>query len=251
VVPTEIRVFNTLAEYPQGSVGIPGAELELHDALIRAAPSILGAAGKVIVVPEISLAYGRPDIVAAEEDDDAFERRRRAGLLPCISQPHIDVAVALRRLNRPASLRRIAASTGLTVDRLPRTLNELARAGLVVRVADLWLVSPDWTPLTTNLHAIEAKVEHWQRALQQASAWASFVDSAWLAFPTDYLRSNVPRSVPALRPFGLLSVDDSNVRVVRRPRRLMRNPVRRAWAEEYLYRRWLAEVEPQRATPKG
>jgi hypothetical protein len=94
--------------------------------------------------------------------------------------------------------------------------------------------------LADEVVAIEAKVEGWRAAAQQARSWEWFMNGSSLAFPHEYF-AKVPRSQPALRRFGLIDVDRDDIAIVRRPRWRTVTPLREVLVDEAIYARWLIE----------
>jgi hypothetical protein len=231
-----------------GQRGVPSPEREgpIHEAVAALGRELLpkGAPrGTLLLIPELVLGPGRPDIAVAVVDQRGWRARARAGVSPLTAPLPLAVACALETAGQGASL----AELRRALPRHPRAsvakgLRELARAG--------WLADPSAErlslvhqsrPRLLALAAVEAKVDNWRRAARQAVTWVNQVDAAWLAFPAPYLR-NVPRRDPYLSRLGLIGVDATERLAVpvRRPRSARARGLRRRISEEQVYARWLA-----------
>jgi hypothetical protein len=226
-----------------GGRGDPVEEERLHFALADAAQLIFDRPprSRVIVIHELVLPNGRPDVAFAAVDMQRLRRRTEAGI-SSITAPALAYVVAEARRRRGRMrvndlVRR--QSSAEAINRVTRAISRLSSLGVVSVSGDTLILHRTLQrPILHELHAVEAKLNGWSKAARQAHGWDRFVDSSWLAFPDSYL-SHVPRRASALRSFGLLSVDhDDAVGVVRRARARAVTPLNRTLAEEAVLARW-------------
>lgn len=220
-------VLFEFVDYSPLRLAVPTHEARLHQALMEHAQNLLtDQSGSPWILHELLLPFGRPDITVASVDEDAFERRRQAGIRPCPSLKAMIAAGKLRLGHKPDKS-------------LSRAIGELRAAGIVERTDGTDGLHSSWAPAVREVQAVEAKVSGWQGAAMQARSWSLAVDGVWLAFPESYM-GNVPRSEVSLRRFGLVAVEpDGGVRRVRKPKPRRPDPSNRMVVEELVYRRWL------------
>lgn len=234
------------APYFPGQLGVPSPEREglLHKAVVSMGQLLLPKGhrpGTLLVIPELALGSGRPDVAVAAVDIRAWKRRLKKGVAPLTAPLPVTVACALDRFSGEASLQALAETLPRhSHEAVAKGVRELGRAG--------WLESDEASALALNrearkaglltMAAVEAKVGNWRQAARQAISWINQVDAAWLAFPSSYM-PNVPRRDPYLSRFGLIAVDDAvSPLAVRRPRSPKARGIRRRLSEEHLYARW-------------
>jgi len=208
-----------------------------RDLLPKGAPS-----GALLLVGELALGHGRPDVTAATVNSRGWRARQRAGIEPITAPLPLAVACALESLSGGgtlADLRR--ALPRYSAAAVSKGARQLARHGwLAPNKNGLLVLERRTKPCLEAVAAVEAKVDNWRRAARQAISWINHVDAAWLAFPKGYLR-NVPRRDPYLVRLGLIAVDSLTAEghAVRRPRSAKARGVQRRITEEQIYARWL------------
>jgi hypothetical protein len=199
--------------------------------------------GTLLIIGELALGHGRPDVTAAAVDSHAWRARERAGIEPITAPLPLAVAYALEGLSGPGTLAELRlALPRHSAAAVNKGVRELARRGwLASSKGDLLVLERRTKPRLAAVAAVEAKVDNWRRAARQAVAWINHVDAAWLAFPKSYLR-NVPRRDPYIARLGLITVEGAATRgqSVRRPRSAKARGVQRRITEEQIYARWLA-----------
>lgn len=226
-------------------VGRATHELALHKALLEAAPLFLARPREArIAVHEFALRGPRPDVCIADVDLDLFGARRAAAVRPTFNSAVAAVVAALRERRGQVSpdwtIERAAAFVGGAAAR--RAFKTLLREGSLTSTGRGVLLSEAIAkPALHCAVAIEAKVNKWRSAAQQAHRWRLAVDEAWLAFPTRYVRS-IPLDLPGLQCFGLAAVSDDSVERSRMAPIRRADAFNRALTEQYLYARWLDEV---------
>jgi len=242
MVETKIK---RLAErsYSPRQRGVPSLEAPLQNAAARAA-GLLAPRGcrEVLVIPELEVGGVRPDLWIGCVDEESFKKRSAGGIAPCTAPHPLAIAFELRCLGGSARIERLSTSARQLGERprILRGLAELVERGIAVREeGEVRLVS-GWAPAGAEGVAVEAKVGQWRKALRQVQMWRRFVNGAWMVFPSSYLGS-VPRQRPGTRAIGLAAVEGDELRVIRRPRLTVGQPMARALLEEHLYGRWLAE----------
>jgi hypothetical protein len=222
--------------------GVPRLESQLHSTLLTNARSLLKTeeVKTILVIHELDLPIGRPDVLVANATLRAFDLRRRAGIEP-VTAPSITAIAATLRSRGPLTHSQLVRSrSAFTREQVSRGLNELVRKRVVQIDGDMYRTHPRWQVLADEVVAVEAKVSGWRAAAQQARSWEWLVNGAFLAFPGTYL-PKVPRSQPALRRFGLIDVQADGISIARRARWRTVTAVREALVDEAMYARWLAE----------
>ncbi len=130
-----------------------------------------------------------------------------------------------------------------------RSLATLSELAWVRRQGDAFVLRLAPGQALLAVSGVEAKLNNWRRAVRQVQSWEGYVDAAWLAFPDAYLR-HMPRT-PPLRRFGLITVENGQARIVRRPSGVRANGVRHVLMEQHLYARWLAATQRKQGRAPG
>jgi len=219
----------------------------MHQVLLKHARGLLMSEDvtSALAIHELDLPAGRPDILVASVDLGAFERRRRSGIEPITAPAVATVAAALRKRGEATIDDLVRRDRGgFSREQVRRALNELQKKRVVKAREGRYSTHPAWTVLANEVVGVEAKVEGWRAAAQQARSWAWLVNGVWLAFPEEYL-PKIPRAQSGLQQFGLLMVSDESAEVIRLPRWRTVTPTREVLVDETMYGRWLRE----RATP--
>jgi hypothetical protein len=222
---------------PLLETAVQEATAQLEDALL-AQPSPLVA--DTLIVHELELAYGRPDVVVANVDLAQWQAWRRWKVEACTAPIPLMTALALQELGGKAEIGDLISLGNGLADRarLRRALVTLVEARWVERRGEVFRLRLDPGNSVLSASGVEAKLNNWRRAVRQVQSWESYVDATWLAFPTPYL-AHVPRT-QVLRRFGLIGVEGDQARVVRRPSGVPARGVQHLLMEQYLYRRWLS-----------
>ncbi len=242
MVETKVK---RLAErtYSPRQRGVPSLEAPLQDAAARAA-GMLAPRGcrELLVIPELEVGGVRPDLWIGCVDEASFRERSAMGIVPCTAPYPLTLAHELRRLGGSARIEQLSSPARQLGER-PRILRgvaELVERGIAVREeGEVRLVS-SWRPAGAEGVAVEAKIGQWRKTFRQVQMWRRFVNGAWMVFPDSYLGS-IPRQRPGMRAIGLATVEGEDLRVIRRPRLIVGQPLARALLEEHLYGRWLVE----------
>lgn len=209
-------------------VGIPIAEAELTYALARELPRVLrpGKGRVLVVLDEVELGVGRPDLIAVMTSPSALRARAKKGL----------------RLNNLTEARvlgelREGSSSGVTQAHAREVGRRLKARG--------WLESSASTgPVVSDSWLIEAKMQDWQAGLMQLSRGRWACNRAALLLP----ESVVPR-VPTARlnrlALGLISYGNGGrVRWHRRGRRREISLTADVWLAELAIRHLYTPAEP-------
>ena len=237
-----LRLDRTVT-YRTSGPGIPRIESEIHARLLDDAPQLLMSSelGTVVVFHELDLPAGRPDVVVANATLRAFDLRRRARIEPVTAPATAAVAASLRQRGKAtAAALVLRGQSGLAAAQVSRALAELLRKRVVQTDGETYWTHPSWQVLADEVVAVEAKVEGWRAAAQQARSWEWLVNGSYLAFPSEYF-GKVPRAQLALRRFGLIEVKKDGIVVPRRPRWRTVTSTREVLVDEAMYARWLAE----------
>lgn len=234
--------------HSDGQRGVPRPEREglIHDAVVAMGRNLLpkgSQPGTLLIIGELVLGHGRPDVTVAAIDSRAWRARMRAEIEPITAPLPLTVACALEELSGRGTLAELRqALPRHSAAAVNKGARELANRGwLASNKGGLLVLERRTKPGLGAVAAVEAKVDNWRRAARQAIAWINHVDAAWLAFPKSYLR-NVPRRDPYIARLGLIAVngDASKGQSVRRPRSAKARGVQRRITEEQIYARWLA-----------
>jgi hypothetical protein len=225
-------------------LGVPKAEAELQTAVYKLAGELVPAEAqrgkRVIVVPELELPYGRPDLVVAAVDLREWRRWSAREVRPCTAPGPLAAALVLQRLGGVATFADIKMATQpVRRASLSNALGALDACGLVVRIEETFRLRTRIGHAVAFAAGVEVKLNNWRRAARQAQSWEGKVDSAWLAFPHAYL-THVPR-VPGLKRFGLIGVEGSAAFIVRRARGPRASVEKHVVLEQHIYRRWLEQ----------
>jgi hypothetical protein len=176
---------------PRPPVGVPIHERRLTEAAAGAAGDLVPGTGTLVVLHEVEIGIGRPDLVVLRVDVTRLAWRRAAGLR--LAGYHEAIALGALRAGRLDEL-------GLSrtyVRRLERSL--IARGWL-----DLWTHDR----LVSDSLVLEAKVSNWRRALLQLSQVRWAAQQAALVVP-HRLAGRIPDTALNPRGMGVLVVDDS------------------------------------------
>lgn len=156
----------------------PKAELALDAALIQTAMSIMRVvSGRPILLPQLHLERGVPDMVLAIVDETRFERRRESGLR---ALRNVQESALIERCGRGATEQSIAGHMGVGVNQTKRLLKGLSRDGLVEEsAAGIWRAHPAVSPFCRT-YALEAKVSDWRAGIGQCFRYLSSTNATVL-----------------------------------------------------------------------
>lgn len=154
----------------------PTRERELFPDLLGLAKR-LARGSTVVAIPEFVAPFGIADMVALVVRGRRLLDRVEAGVPPLLNELDAMIVANLtpRRGRRPD---RLAERLAVEPSSLDRRLATLVRLGAVERLESGSLVRhPALVPLG-RIHALEAKVSDWRRAIEQARTYALWADSA-------------------------------------------------------------------------
>lgn len=189
----------TLSASPQ-PVGLPTHESRLTRAAIEGAHDLLqqGELATPLVLSEVELGIGRPDVMLLAIDHQRLSLRMAAGLrLGSLTEAHVlQAASAADALSQAASVH------------LRGLVRRLDRRG--------WFDLPTRDSVVANSLLLEAKISSWQQGVRQLSRvrWASH--QAALVMPEDAVGRVMPERL-RLPEVGLISVDHAGRLTWRRP----------------------------------
>src|SRR5579864_504086 len=127
------------------------------------------------VIEEIPGARGVIDLLAAEFDRAALERRKRRGVGPILRAELVQTLWALRD-GKPHRVLTVARLGGWSPSVIRKILPRLSEARLIT-ISDGHIQSTRrWEPLARRLLAVELKRTAWQRALRQATYFTFAAD---------------------------------------------------------------------------
>jgi hypothetical protein len=232
----------------QRVLGRPKLEANLQDVVAELGAELLPPRGReipghsIVIAHELVFPYGRPDIVVAAVELDVWRRRRRAGIAPCTAPAALGVAINLRDLGGAATVEQLSDLAPMA--RVRAGIRTLVRLRWVRVRRDTVTLAEATRDSVGAMAGVEVKLNNWRRAVAQVQSWESLVDASWIAFPRNYL-SHVP-SGPALQRLGLIGVENSEPVIVRRARARRSGGLRVALADEFLFARWMAELDARK-----
>lgn len=235
---------------PAGRRFAPTAEVELLPNLVDLAAALTKEPTAVAITEFVGL-YGIADLVALVPTRDLLDRRLAADVAPIAYEPDA-VVVGATAARTPRSLDEIANRLGWPAASVQRRLPSLLRAGAVARTSTGRLVRHPDLVAVGRLHAFEAKVKDWRRALDQARRYRLWADTASVALPR--LPSGGADVRYEITRIGIgLGVDGE---WLRRPEKVRHTQARRLLASELAVAALTApagprEVEPSPALPLG
>lgn len=165
----------------------PTREQELFPDLMDLARR-LSSAGPVLAIPEFVAPFGVADLVAVAIRGNALAERIDASVPPLLNELDATLVAGLSaRRGRSSELlsRRLSIDPAMVTQRL----STLARTGAVERLTSGSFVRhPAVVPLG-RVHALEAKVADWKRAIDQArtyALWADYSTSVLMSLPVSH-----------------------------------------------------------------
>lgn len=176
---------------PRPAVGMPTHERRLTEAAANAAGDLLPGSGPLVVLHEVQIGIGRPDLVVLRVDVARLAWRRVAGLR--LSGYNEAVILGALRSGRVAEL-------GLTRPYARRLEHSLVDRG--------WLDLASGDRLISDSLILEAKISDWRRALLQLSRVRWAAQQAALVVP-HRLADRIPDIALTPQGMGVLVVDDS------------------------------------------
>ena len=212
---------------PAGRRFAPTEETQLFPDLLTLATALTSRSEQPIAITEFAGPFGIADLVAVAPSRDLLARRLAVDVAPLTYEPDAAILTALA----PRAARDVddvASRLGWPSSSVKRRLPTLLRSGAVARTSTGRLVRhPDVVPVG-RIHAFEAKVRDWRRALQQARKYRLWADTSSVVLPRLPRSSmNVEEEITRL---GIgLGVDGA---WVRQPRRFDHVAARRLLASE-------------------
>lgn len=134
---------------------------------------------------------------------------------------YAELRVAAELMGRPLRVDTVARRLRLPVQRVEATTRRLLRRGLVERVgAGTHLCTARSTYMPDRVVAVEAKLDDWRQAVQQAAYYRPFCDHAMVAMPMRFRGHEALYSACAAAGLGLMLLATSGQHCVPvRPRR--------------------------------
>lgn len=212
-------------------VGVAKHELELTRAAAAQASYYFppGRGRRLLVLSEVEVGTGRPDLVLVACSPHALQRRFREGLrLMTFTEARILSAL----LKQPRASSQEGATHGVSMGHFRQIRNQLADRG--------WLTpagsgEAKRQPIRKSL-LIEAKVGNWQGGLLQLARNSQITNTAALLLPVA-ANDKVPRSLLERYAIGLLLLDeDGHVIWRRRGRSRQQSSAANLWLSELAIR---------------
>lgn len=161
---------------------------------------------------EVQTLQGVVDVLYVDIDREALSERQTSGLGPLHSPSEVSVINALQTLrgaeSRPVPTEVIAGLVTVGDKHLrSAVLPGLAANGWIERSSKGWSFIGIRAPVVRQMVAVEVKRSDWRRALSQATSYAAFADSTYVALDDARARDLVARR-PAFdfAGVGLLTV---------------------------------------------
>jgi hypothetical protein len=173
-------------------VGVPKHEARLTHAVISEGHALLGERGKAmpVVLREVELGIGRPDVLLLLVDHERLALRKAAGMrLGNLSEAHI--------LEKSTVSDAVEAIPGRHARRMVRRVEERG-----------WFELPSRRPIVATSLLLEAKVSGWQRGIRQLARVRWAAHRAALVLPGEAAHRVQPDRLlpPAV---GLVEVDNA------------------------------------------
>lgn len=154
----------------------PNQETQLHETALSAAASLPAAHKGLVVIDEVAGPLGVPDFVAIVGPAERLDRRKSLGIPPLLHE--IDAAiVGAASPKAPRSAETLSRILGWPQTTIERRLGALQTIGALVRTPRFAYLRPEGLSPIGNLYAIEAKVNAWNRAVQQGRMYRVWCDS--------------------------------------------------------------------------
>jgi hypothetical protein len=193
-------------------VGVPKAEA----GIVAALPSFLQATfctdstRDVVMMGEFAVDNGVCDLCAFVVRPDLVQARTAAGLVDPFLRPSDAAVLAplvrFRRLREGTLQRR----SGLRRSTFRERLTELMDVGVITQVSQRGTLAldPSFHILFEKAIAVEAKVHDWRAALYQATRYATFAHSTYVALDSRFVhRAKAKLSTFRANRVGLIAVD--------------------------------------------
>lgn len=200
-----------------------GPEVAIEDAVAAKVPQLFDTIeDRCWTAGSLSIGAGMPDLLIV-----TFEPR----VVAVSKLSVLDVELlAYLRVVREARPETIAQRTGRSMKAVVRILEDMREAQIVDLSGGAFALHDSWRNVLPEIVTVEAKVDKWQVALDQAIRNSIFAHRSYVALPSRVARRI--RGGIGLRHHGIgvLAVDDDEVQEIKQPRR--RLP--RVWS--YYYR---------------
>lgn len=192
----------------------PGPEADLVQAVLSwlqtlpAKPSCGAWIGR-----GLSIGAGDPDILLV-----AF----RPALLACPAEwgdAHARVLAYLQTI-RWAGTATVSTRLATKVETTERLLADLHKGRAITKRGSAFGLADDWRDILPDSLAIEAKVNHWQRATRQASRNRLFAHRSYVALPPGQAQIAIDSGRMRTKRLGVLSVDGPAVQTQVKSRKL-------------------------------
>ncbi len=157
---------------------LPAAERQLEPSLRSAAVRLTSGSRDAVMLPELPLPVGVPDMTAVVLNKGAVSRRIATGVPPILGFRKSAV-VAACGARKPTTLQRLMAVTGVSERQTRDTVGDLVRSGALIRSGSGWCRSEVIAPIG-RVFALEAKVSDWRGGFAQSLKYSLYADSVTL-----------------------------------------------------------------------
>lgn len=208
----------------------PVQERDLYSLAAKAAQTLPGAKGGVVLVSEMPGPLGQPDFVVLLGGNDWISKRRSAGVGPQLGQAECTVLAALYE-KRPLKLETLSRRLDWSVESLQPILSKLVRQGAVdITSTGSYRLVSGMMP-SGHLVAFEAKVKDWHRAIVQGRAYRTWADN-YVVLLGEVGETAMGRAIEAVADDGAGLFNETGWSVYPKPRKAV--AARRLWGFEYL-----------------
>jgi len=183
-------------------------------------PALLVGRGEVLVVDELAIGRGSPDLLIWQVDPTAWRRRMRRAARGC-SAAELRVLNAMH-LRQPLRASTVAQRVGLRENDAEDVLSRLVSSGFAEEVGKCYVRTHGASRSVTRILSVEAKLSNWRAALRQAYRNTLFANESYVILDRKHANGALDNSDLFRRAQVGLCIADAlsgSVEVVLRPRR--------------------------------
>ena len=159
----------------------------------------------------VPVGAGQPDLIVARCQPEI----RKLIYVEAVSHLVLGYVRTVSRARRSTISDRI----GYSLKRLESVFDDLEANGILVSNGDTLSMPVVWRCILEDMIAVEVKVSDWRRAAYQALRNTILVHRSYVALPSSVAHRVQNQEVFRTHGIGVLSIDDTGVRTVRRARR--------------------------------
>ncbi len=199
-------------------------------------PVVASAFRNMLLVAELPLEHGRPDLLALTPSGKEYASRLAQTGHKALSTPALRVLQEVSVRGTP--VRQLGVEHNMSASTVLKHLASLRAFGYIRVVDDVAFIERPYAAPFTEIHAIELKLSNWTKAAEQASLHRVFADRVSIAIDASFIHRVDCASLRSAG-IGLFEVgDESRFYEIVPPRRqlpndlvLRRSVMERAWSE--------------------